>query len=1403
MKDGALLVCSNPSCRRRFSVRRYRPGRTYRCKACGSRLDPAPAGEGGAPGGEGAEACDSAHALTANEERLFGPVPLSGLASDDAAEEAPERARLAAHPAPGRRIGPYEILGEIGRGGMGIVFRAKQAGLGRVVALKVLLSGRDASAEEIARFQREARAAARVTHDNLVAIHDIGCDGEYHYFSMELVEGASLASLAREAGPLSPRRAAAIVRDAARGLAAAHAAGIIHRDVKPSNILIAPGDRVKVADFGLAKGGEGGGSLKTHSQAVLGTPVYMPPEQANSQFDRMGPWSDVYSLGATLYEALSGQPPYDPRGTAAQVLARMQLRNPVPLLARAPRTPRDLDTIVQVAMEPDPARRYPEAGALAADLDRFLEHRAIRARPPGRLRKAALWGRRRPALAALLAISSVAFLALGGLGARSLLLASRASSQVTRGDSALAEGDERTAIASYNEALAIDADHAEARFRRERVVGGMVDRALSEDLEAAERVLEFLARSIPDASGEESRRIQELAGRVGEVRAGQEEFEALIDRVSRAGPEELGSSMAALGQLVRRLPADRAQDDTRQREHRARIASTAATLFPWALAQEADSCAEPSQEGFFRRLCDLMDETAELDDIKVQTDLSSEVMVEALSDDWTGATRPLERLEVFPCRLEHDGWSGDQEVRVRARLAEPPASMPVRLDPGYYLFTARSEGHFPARFLLPVPARARVRARLRLFRERDLGFEVCHVPSVACEFVDTLAGGALAGSPRAAWFAKLTEAHAAVAGLPDFFAGLHEVTNRDLLDLCPEKPRWAWEPTGWEKGAWRYPSGEDDLPLRNMNRQEANQVANLACQRLPGDLAARWRITLPGKALGLLSEKERMWAGLESQDAEFWCAFHKPFRSLWPDEARSNLGTVAGSGIVAPVGSFEADVSVHGCRDLEGNVSEWLREASNDATAGGNYHSSRPGGGGEVRELRPEERRDFLGMRFVVVQGAPASPDPTDTLARLAELEAHLERDPSSLPHRLNAALLYLTQQKWVQATRHAEKALELATGDAARLARLVRIWAILWQDRLEEEGPDLSVAIADLDWLVDDDPRSSDAPRSLRAYLLFLAGELPEAIADLDYVIPRGLRLAQFERHLGKLDIEGALVFSERGGGFGYFLERNAYDMVDLPELGEQYIKLDIEFLRRIFPSGKVDNRKARERRKSQLFRLVPQIPQIVPKVARPGETEQATWGRVYGLLAGILALTGDPDDPDDPTKLVQGIVATLARQSPEGLRGLADLHLFRNEIPLAEELYGQALATVPQDPLALLGLAWCRIERARDLPGSERDSLLAEAVEILSRPGAELGLDQGLYRAIVDLDAGRLAEAASRLEGLATERPDDAAVLVYLGEVLLSLDRTEEARRALEGARRTQTSYRPLASAVESRPR
>ncbi len=324
----------------------------------------------------------------------------------------------------GRYFGEYELLEEIARGGMGVVYKAKQVKLNRLVALKMILSGQLASQADVKRFHVEAEAAALLDHPGIVPIFEVGEHDGQHYFSMGYVEGGSLSERIRNR-PLPVEEAVQVVRKLAEAMNYAHEKGVIHRDLKPANVLLANSDSAdavffsgepagkyepKITDFGLARNQKADSQL-TGTGQVLGTPSYMPPEQAGGKTEQMGPLCDVYSLGAILYCLITGRPPFQ-AASPMETLLQLLEKDPVSPRELNQQVPKDLETICLKCLEKEPKKRYQSAKELADELDRFLKHEPIQARPVGRIERAIKWVKRRPVVAGL-AAAAVLCLVLG------------------------------------------------------------------------------------------------------------------------------------------------------------------------------------------------------------------------------------------------------------------------------------------------------------------------------------------------------------------------------------------------------------------------------------------------------------------------------------------------------------------------------------------------------------------------------------------------------------------------------------------------------------------------------------------------------------------------------------------------------------------------------------------------------------------------------------------------------------------------------------------------------------------------------------------------------------------------------------------------------------------------------
>ena len=395
--------------------------------------------------GPGAGAEDSAAAFL--QQLAEQPPANLGLAdnpgSADTPRSIPAGANAGAVPATWPTVPGYAIEGVLGRGGMGVVYQARHVALNRRVALKMILAGAHADAEQQRRFHIEAEAIAQLRHGNFVQVFDYGVQDGQAYLVLELIEGGTLAQKAAGV-PQLPERAAQLVETLAAAMHHAHQRGLVHRDLKPANVLLTADGVPKITDFGLAKRLETG-SAPTASGTLLGTPTYMAPEQATGSQSAVGPATDVYALGVILYELLTGQPPFQGTG-ALELLQRIQREEPRPPSRLQPAVPRDLETICLRCLHKEPGRRYATAAALADDLRRFRAGEPIAARPSGVLERTGRWCRRNPGLAGALGAATV-FLLLGTLV--SSLLAAHALGEARR-------ADREARLARDNETLAQD-----------------------------------------------------------------------------------------------------------------------------------------------------------------------------------------------------------------------------------------------------------------------------------------------------------------------------------------------------------------------------------------------------------------------------------------------------------------------------------------------------------------------------------------------------------------------------------------------------------------------------------------------------------------------------------------------------------------------------------------------------------------------------------------------------------------------------------------------------------------------------------------------------------------------------------------------------------------------------------
>lgn len=404
----------------------------------------------------------------------------------------------------------YEIVGVLGRGGMGIVYRANHVKLKRAVALKMILGGDHAAEDQLARFRAEAEAVAQLQHPNIVQVYDVGEHGRLPFFSLEFIDGRSLDAVIG-GKPIQPRHAAELLQAISRAMHYAHQRGIVHRDLKPANILLTSTGVPKVTDFGLVKRMEGD-SAQTRTGMIMGTPSYMAPEQGKGDKD-VGPLADVYALGAVLYATLTGRPPFlaaNPLDTLMQMLND----EAIPPSRLQPSTPADLETICLKCLQKDKTKRYADAAELADDLQRFLDGVPIAARPVGRAERVWRWCRRNPRLAITSAVAGLLAIAMmiGGPVAAGIIyqqkeLAVAAKEAETKAKET-AEKNEKEAIES--EKKAILAKERETKAKEEET------RAKDAALEAKDKETKAKEEAI-QAKDSAQQAIQQLIGAVQDL----------------------------------------------------------------------------------------------------------------------------------------------------------------------------------------------------------------------------------------------------------------------------------------------------------------------------------------------------------------------------------------------------------------------------------------------------------------------------------------------------------------------------------------------------------------------------------------------------------------------------------------------------------------------------------------------------------------------------------------------------------------------------------------------------------------------------------------------------------------------------------------------------------------------
>jgi serine/threonine-protein kinase len=487
---------------------------------------------------------DARTASISDETVLASTVVRQPLLEAKAETEVPTQVGLAEVPA---TVAGYEILGVLGRGAMGVVYKARQRGLQRLVALKMILSGEHAGQDERSRFQAEAEAVARLRHANIVQIYEVGAEQGRPFFSLEFVEGSTLARKTNGT-PLPPTEAAHMLLMLALAMDHAHTNNVIHRDLKPGNVLLTPDGAPKIGDFGLAKriDVEAG---QTRPGTVLGTLSYMAPEQAEGRLHEVGPLSDQYSLGAILYELLTGRPPFK-AATLLDTLHQVRTLEPVAPMEFQPGVPRDLETICLKCLQKDPAQRYASCGALAEDLRCYLAGEAILARPSRATERLGRWCKRNPGVAGLsAAVAVLLVLGIVGLSVFSFMLKrERDQTELAR-----LEAKQNEEAARQQEALAQEkkkeAERNAARARENET------RARDTAQLTVQEMINLAGRLHKRLAGQNSPEIRRLREEV--LTLLRESLVRMSQKVQDLGISNFGQafSYAALGDLLAKLGA--------------------------------------------------------------------------------------------------------------------------------------------------------------------------------------------------------------------------------------------------------------------------------------------------------------------------------------------------------------------------------------------------------------------------------------------------------------------------------------------------------------------------------------------------------------------------------------------------------------------------------------------------------------------------------------------------------------------------------------------------------------------------------------------------------------------------------------------------------------------------------
>jgi formylglycine-generating enzyme required for sulfatase activity len=849
-----------------------------------------------------------------------------------------------------------ERLGELGRGGMAVVYRAFDRQLGREVALKVLLRRGLFDSNALERFRREARAMASVAHPNVLTLYDLGEDEQRQPFMvLELVEGGDTLDGVLQRSPRPLRPLVQLLEQSARGVAQAHSQGVLHRDLKPSNILVTQGGVPRVADFGLAQLADQDDAL-TKSGHAVGTPLYMAPEQVECRRDRMGPPTDVHALGAILYRMVAGTTPFD-ADSAMGVYARIVSVDPVPPRRLDPSVHPDLETICLKALAKAPQERYPDAEAFADELRRYLDGEPILASPPGRLRRGRLWVRRHKVLSALVCAGLVFGLGLVGWSlAREAVLAGQRRELLGEATQALEEGRWAEAEELLGRA-AQGREEGEELAGRRRAAQAMQQAVAA--LAARDAALARASERLPGvephdpASRKEARwAVEDARARALEEARSRESEAEQSALLALALAPDLGAARGLLGQLY----ADRHRRawDLRDRPAADRWAALAAE-HGVAIARARLDLALPSQ-GARVWLFRYVERRRRLVPVPCDATGTSQEAAFPGVDPISWDASPDAK------RQAREGSAYPLQAREGAQL-----ELPLTLPPGSYLLLVRAPGWADARLPVALAAGDDVRLEADMVRTADVPAGFVWVPGGECLLgMQDVAGGFL-HEPRLLQRARvegfLIARYSVTAG--EYLEFLNDRTFRSPLQVSPHVNRGE-DDLGWVQQTHqgsdqlRLVGVRPDEPVMGVSCEDARVYAEWYTHRHGG---TKWTFGLPSE-----DQWEKAARGADGRTYPWGDVFDSAFAATNESRALA-LQDRPFPSILEETGLFPADESPYGVRDMAGVMGNFTRTLSGDGSyvihKGGSWQDPPIWSqAGHHRQLWPNVVCSYVGIRL-------------------------------------------------------------------------------------------------------------------------------------------------------------------------------------------------------------------------------------------------------------------------------------------------------------------------------------------------------------------------------------------------------------------------------------------------------